>query len=82
MNMTDQVARAAKKYEDDYFNSKAPWRYPGEHYAAGMNAAFNLIREQIDTAAVNKFGFPILHLIDYLDKMQGRKPTTKMNQKQ
>lgn len=43
-------------------------------YADGIAMAFDLIREEISRCAIEQLKFPILHLYDFMDVTQGRKP--------
>lgn len=42
-------------------------------YSEGRRDALMEIRKQIDFAAANGYKFPILHLLDYIDKELGLK---------
>lgn len=71
------ISRAAADYEKEYFKGETPYLYPEQHFAAGANWALDQIRRQMNMAAANKYKFPIIHLYDCMDKMQGRKEARK-----
>ncbi len=48
-----------------------------EAFKAGMNKAFDLIRNEVCACSVKRQRFPILHIFDFMDKMQGRKEAEK-----
>lgn len=61
----------------DYANKYIGRPQVREAYESGMNKSFELIRHEINVCMVNQYKFPILHLLDFMDKMQGRKEAEK-----
>ena len=62
---------AAEKYAQFPTKDIDPIRY--ESFINGAKYAFGEIKKQIDFAAINSYKFPILHLLDYIDKELGLK---------
>ena len=76
--MDDKLERAAEKFAYEQFPSiGVPNTIVEEAYINGIKRGLIAVKDEINFAAANGYKFPILHVLDYIDRQLGLKEDEK-----